>query len=47
MRYNPADIADFIEEIDEIESLAVFRLLPKDLAVDVFAEFESDAHRQG
>lgn len=42
LKYNEADIAEFIEEIDEVETLAVFRLLPKDVAVDVFAEFDSE-----
>lgn len=42
LKFNEADIAEFIEEIDEVETLAVFRLLPKDVAVDVFAEFDSD-----
>lgn len=45
LKFNEADIAEFIEEINEVETLAVFRLLPKDVAVDVFSEFDSD--RQG
>ena len=45
LKFNEADIAEFIEEINEVETLAVFRLLPKDVAADVFAEFDSD--RQG
>lgn len=32
-----ADIADFIGELDHKAALLVFRLLPKDLAVDVFS----------
>lgn len=34
---NEVDIASFIEELDTEQVLLVFRLLPKDLALDVFA----------
>lgn len=46
LKYNEADIAEFIEEIDEIETLATFRLLPKDTASEVFAYFDSDKQAQ-
>ncbi len=36
-----ADIAEFIEELDHKTALLVFRLLPKDLAVDVFSHLSS------
>lgn len=42
LKYNEADIAEFIEEIDEVQTLAVFRILPKDIASEVFAYFDSD-----
>ncbi len=39
----PADIANFLEtNLDEKEQLMFFRLLPKELASDVFVEFDSD-----
>ncbi len=39
----PADIASFMEErLDEKEQLMFFRLLPKELASDVFIEIDSD-----
>lgn len=39
----PADIAGFMEgELNETERLVFFRLLPKELASDVFVEFDSD-----
>lgn len=33
----PADIADFLDSMDEKQSLLVFRLLPKEIAAEVFA----------
>lgn len=42
MKYNEADIAEFLDEIDEVQTLAVFRILPKDIASEVFAYFDSD-----
>lgn len=39
----PADIALFMEDnLDEKEQLMFFRLLPKELASDVFVEFDTD-----
>ncbi len=39
----PADIASFMEErLDEKEQLMFFRLLPKELASDVFIEIDTD-----
>ena len=37
---NDADIAAFIEDLDEEDSLKVFRILPKSIAADVFAYLE-------
>ena len=43
----PADIAIFTEEnLDEKEQLMFFRLLPKELASDVFVEIDSDTQEQ-
>lgn len=43
----PADIAGFMEsELNETERLIFFRLLPKELASDVFVEFDSDTQEQ-
>lgn len=39
---NEADIAEFIDGLDSEKSLITFRLLPKDLATDVFACLEPD-----
>jgi magnesium transporter len=36
----PADVAELIEELSDKESLLLFRLLPKDMAVDVFSFME-------
>ncbi|MCD8371522.1 MAG: magnesium transporter, partial [Clostridiales bacterium] len=35
---NPADIAAFMEDLDAEKTLLIFRILPKELATDVFAE---------
>ena len=37
---NDADIAAILEELDERDLLKCFRILPKDLAADVFSYFE-------
>ena len=39
---NEADIAAYMEELDPQELLKCFRILPKDLAADVFSYFEVD-----
>ena len=39
---NDADIAAFMEELDEEDMLKVFRILPKSIAADVFAYLEVD-----
>lgn len=40
---NPADIALILDEIDEKDLPVVFRILPKELAAEVFAYMESDS----
>ena len=43
----PADIAQFMEDnLDEKEQLVFFRLLPKDIASDVFIEIDSDTQEE-
>jgi len=37
----PADIAELLNDIDEKDAVILFRLLPRQLASDVFAELES------
>lgn len=41
----PVDIADIINDIDKEKVAVIFRLLPKDLASDVFVEMDSDAQQ--
>ena len=36
------DIAELVDELDPKSALLVFRLLPKDMAVDVFAYLEPE-----
>ena len=43
---NEVDVADFINALPEEEALKSFRLLPKNLASDIFAELEPDVQRQ-
>ena len=37
---NDADIADYLEDMGEEEIVKVFRILPKDIAADVFSCLE-------
>ena len=39
---NPADINDVIDELSDEKSVVVYRLLPKELAAEVFVEMDSD-----
>ena len=41
----PVDIAEIINEVDEEKVCVIFRLLPKDLASDVFVEMDSDTQQ--
>lgn len=43
---NEVDIADVLDELDLHNTLLIFRMLPKDQAVDVFAHFEADKQRE-
>ena len=40
LELNEVDIALFIEELEPDRTVVVFRMLPKSLAADVFAELE-------
>ncbi len=42
---NEVDIADILDPLDSNITLLVFRMLPKDLAVEVFAHFSIDQQR--
>ncbi|MDD2447426.1 MAG: magnesium transporter [Tissierellia bacterium] len=39
---NEVDIADILNDLDSNTTLLIFRMLPKDLAVDVFAHFSTE-----
>lgn len=39
---NPADINDIIDELSDEKSFVIYRLLPKELAAEVFVEMDSD-----
>ena len=42
---NPVDVADFFSELDNKRIPAVFKLLGKDIAAEVFAELDSDMQK--
>lgn len=42
VRLKGIDIAEFIEELDSERTVVIFRMLPKELAADVFAELTVD-----
>ncbi len=39
---NPADINDIIDELSDEQSILIYRLLPKELASEVFVEMDTD-----
>jgi len=43
---NEVDIAETLEEIDITNALILFRMLPKDVAVDVFSNFPGDKQKE-
>ena len=43
---NEVDIAEYMEELDNEKMLMVFRLLPKDIAADVFAYMDADQRQR-
>lgn len=43
---NEVDIAEILDPIDPSITLLIYRMLPKDLAVDVFAHFSIDQQRE-
>ena len=42
LKKDPADIAHLIEELDPEKGLIIFRILPKDTAVEVFAHISKE-----
>jgi len=42
---NEVDIAEFLDELDVEQEILVFRLLPKDLAAEVFSYLEEDQEK--
>ena len=43
---NEVDIAEYMEQLDNEKMLMVFRLLPKDIAADVFAYMDNDQRQR-
>ena len=43
---NEVDIAEYMEDLDNEKMLMVFRLLPKDIAADVFAYMDADQRQR-
>ena len=43
---NVVDIAEFMEGLESDKLLMVFRILPKDIAADVFTYIDSDQQQQ-
>jgi len=42
LEFEPADIAELVDGLEEDQAALVFRLLPRDLAADVFSYLDSD-----
>jgi magnesium transporter len=42
LEFEPADIADLVDGLEQDQAALVFRLLPRDLAADVFSYLDSD-----
>lgn len=42
LSYNEADVANFIEILDPVDALAIFRILPKEEALETFSFFEPE-----
>lgn len=40
--FHPADIAQLLDEMDSVQACRTFRLLPKDMAAEVFSYLDSD-----
>ena len=43
---NEVDISEIFEELEQNTSLLVFRILPKDVAVEVFAHFSAEKQEE-
>ncbi|MFM1525617.1 MULTISPECIES: magnesium transporter [Helcococcus] len=46
IKFNEVDIAEFLQDIDKLEALAIFRLLPEAIAIETFSYLESDVQEQ-
>ncbi|MCG4583584.1 magnesium transporter, partial [Anaerosalibacter bizertensis] len=46
IQMNAIDIAEIFDEIDITTALMLFRMLPKDIAVDVFSYFPADKQKE-
>lgn len=46
IKFNEVDIAEFLESIDQIEALAIFRLLPEEIATETFSYLENDSQEK-
>ncbi|WP_416198871.1 MAG: magnesium transporter [Sporanaerobacter sp.] len=46
IKMNPIDIEEILEEVDITVALMLFRMLPKDIAVDVFSYFPVDKQKE-
>ena len=46
IQYNPVDLAEAFEQLNHYEQIKIFRMLPKNLAADVFSYFSRDMQMQ-
>lgn len=46
MEINPVDVAELMDELTDQDLLVAFRILPKDLAADVFSRVDSDTQQK-
>lgn len=44
--FEPADIAELLEDLKREEAVSIFLMLPKDLQTEVFSEFDSDVQEE-
>src|SRR5262245_23851445 len=46
LEFEPADIAELVEGLEEDQAALIFRLLPRDLAADVFSYLDAEQQQQ-
>ncbi len=46
MQMNSVDVADILSSMDIYNAIILFRMLPKDMAVDVFSDFSGDKRKE-